>query len=57
MCVLDETVTDIAECRMKVAKCRKVAYATRSLFNANDLQLGRARVLFEILFCCMSVIQ
>ena len=38
-CVLDESVTDGAECSAKVASGRRVAGTIRSLVNARDLQL------------------
>ena len=37
--VLDESVTDGAECSRKVAIGRRVAGAIRSLVNARDLKL------------------
>ena len=39
VCVMDESGTDGAEFRMKVASERKVAGAIRSLVNARSLQL------------------
>ena len=47
--VLDESGTDEAECRRKVASGRRVAGAIRSLTNARSLQLDCARVLHESL--------
>ena len=44
-CVLDESVTDVAECSRKVASGRRVAGAIRSLVNARDLQLECASIL------------
>ena len=46
-CVLDESGTDEAECSRKVASGRRVAGIIRSLVNAIDLQLERARILHE----------
>ena len=46
-CVLDEAVTDGAECSRKVASGRRIASAIRSLVNARDLQLEFARFLHE----------
>ena len=48
-CVLDESGIDEAECHRKVANGRRVAYATRSMVNARDLQLEYASVLHESL--------
>ena len=48
-CVLDESGTDVAECRRKVVRGRRVAGAIRSLVNARGLQLECARVLHETL--------
>ena len=48
-CVLDESDTDGATCRRKVASGRRVAGAIRFLVNARDLQLDCARVLHETL--------
>ena len=44
---MDKAGTDRAECSRKVASGRRVAGAIRSLFNARDLQIECARVLFE----------
>ena len=44
---LDESGTDEAECRRKVASWRRVAGAVRSLVNARRLQLECARFLHE----------
>ena len=49
-CVLDESVTDEAECHRKVACWKRVAGAITSLVNARDLQLQYARILHETLF-------
>ena len=38
-CVLDESGSDEAECRRKLASGRRVAGAIMSLVNARDLQL------------------
>ena len=46
-CVLDESSTDDAKCRRKVAGRRKVACAIRSLVNPRGLQPECARVLHE----------
>ena len=46
-CVLDESGTDKAKCRRKVARGRRVAGAIRSLVNARGLQLECATVLHE----------
>ena len=48
-CVLDESVTDGAECSSKVASWRRVAGAIRSLVKSRDLQLECARALHETL--------
>ena len=48
-CVLDESVTDGAECSRKVANGRKVAGVIRLLVDVKDLQLEWARVLPETL--------
>ena len=48
-CVLNVAGTDEAECSRKVASGRRVAGAIRSLVNARDLQIERARVLYDIL--------
>ena len=48
-CVLDESGTDNAECRKKVASGKGFAGAIRSLVNAMSLQLECARVLHETL--------
>ena len=42
---MNESVTHEAECNRKVASKRKVLGAVRSLVNAKDLQLERAKVL------------
>ena len=46
-CVLNESGTDDAVCRRKVAIGRKIADVMRSLVNARGLQLECARVLHE----------
>ena len=46
---MEETGTDGAECRRKMASGRRVAGTIRSLVNARDLQIGCARVLYETL--------
>ena len=43
-CILDESGTGVAECRLKVASGRKVAGAFRSLVNAKGLQLECVKV-------------
>ena len=48
--VLDESGTDEAECRRKVASGRRVADTIRSLVKARGLQLKCERVLHETLF-------
>ena len=49
-CVLNESSTDEAECRRKLAKGKRVGGAIRSLVLARGLQLECARVLHETLF-------
>ena len=49
ICVLEESGTDEAEFRWKVASGRRVAGAIRSLVNARSLQLEYVRVLHESL--------
>ena len=44
-CVLDELGTDEAECSRKVACCRRVAHAVRSLVNVRSMQLECSKVL------------
>ena len=59
-CVLDELVTDGAECSRKVKCGRRVAGTIRSLVNYRDLQLVCARILHETLLVpvlCMAVRQ
>ena len=46
---MDESVTDEAECSIKVASGRRVAGAIRSLVNARSVQLECARILHESL--------
>ena len=46
-CVLDESGTDVAECRRKLTSGRKVAGAIRSLVNAKGLQPECERLLHE----------
>ena len=46
-CVLDESVTDGAECSRKVENGRRVVGAIRSLINISGLQLECDRVLHE----------
>ena len=45
--VLDDSDTDKAECKRKVASGRSVAGAIRFLVNARSLQLEYTRVLYE----------
>ena len=49
-CVLDESSTDEAEGRRKVAIGNKFVGAIRSLVNAMGLQLKCARIMHEALF-------
>ena len=48
-CVLDESVTDEAECRRKLTSGRRVTSAINSLVKARNLQLEFPRVLNESL--------
>ena len=48
-CVLNESGTDLAECRRMGANGRKVAGTIRSVVNARGLQLQRERMLHETL--------
>ena len=48
-CVLDESGTDEAECRRKLASERRVGDAIRPLFNGKGLQLRCFSVLHETL--------
>ena len=48
-CVLYESGTDGAECNREVVSGRRVACDIRSMVNARDLQLERARVFHETL--------
>ena len=45
--VFDESGTDVAECRMKMASGRKVAGVIRCLVKARGLQHDYAKVLYE----------
>ena len=54
-CVLDESCTDEAKCRRKVASGRRVAGGIRSLVNASDLQIECSRVLLETLLVLVLV--
>ena len=57
-CVLDELVTDEAECRRKVASGRRAAGAIRSLINVCGLgALGSCMSHCLCLFLCMVVRQ
>ena len=47
-CVLDESGTEEADCRRKVASGRRVASAIRSLVNDRSVQLECDRVLHEL---------
>ena len=48
-CVLDESGTDVAECRRKGASGRRVAGAIKSMVNIRGLRRECARVLHESL--------
>ena len=48
-CVLDESGTDKAQCRIKVTSERRVADAIKSQVNARGLQFECATILHEIL--------
>ena len=54
--VLDESGTDVAECRRKVASERKVEGAIRTLVNGRGLQLESSRDCSRQ-FCCMAITQ
>ena len=47
---MDDTGTDGAECRRKVANGKWVAGAIKSLFNAREFQIDYGRILHETLF-------
>ena len=51
-CVLDESVTDGAECNRKVASWRRVAGAIRSLVKSRDLQLECASFARDTASAC-----